>query len=80
MHYLIGLGIALIGIALVIKSQWFFENFGTISWAEEHLGSSGGSRLLYKLIGLAFIFIGFLIITNLFSDFLAGTVGRLLIH
>ncbi len=79
MHYIIGLVVALIGVLLVIKSEWFFENFGSISWAEEHLGTSGGSRLMYKLIGLAFIFIGFLVITNLFGGFLEGTVGRFLI-
>ena len=80
MHYLIGLAIAGVGVLLVLKSEWFFENFGSSSWAEEHLGTSGGSRLMYKLIGLAFIFIGFFVITNLFEGFLVGTVGRLFIR
>ncbi len=80
MHYLIGLAIAGIGVLLVLKSEWFFENFGSIPWAEEHMGTSGGSRLFYKLIGLAFIFIGFLVLTNLYEGFLVGTVGRVLIR
>lgn len=80
MHYLIGLGVSGIGVLLVLKSEWFFENFGSIAWAEEHLGTNGGSRLMYKFIGLALIFIGFMLITNLFEGFLVGTIGRLFVR
>jgi hypothetical protein len=51
--------------------------FGSIAWAEEHLGSSGGSRLMYKLVGIVFIFIGFLLITGQFTGFLGATLGRI---
>lgn len=80
MRILLGLLVAAFGVVLVLKSEWFMQNFGAIPWAEEHLGSSGGSRLMYKLIGLAFIFIGFLLITNLFGGFLTGTVGKILVR
>jgi hypothetical protein len=77
MKYVAGiLGVAL-GVFLIIKTEWFIENFGTNAWAEEHLGASGGTRLLYKLIGLAIIFIAMLGLTGLLGGFLMGTVGRL---
>jgi hypothetical protein len=41
------------------------NNFGRISWAEAHLGTEGGSRLLYKIIGFIIIIAGFLHATNL---------------
>jgi len=80
MRYFVGILAALVGTAMIIKTEWLIQNFGTNSWAEEHLGYNGGSRLLYKLIGLAGIFIGFLLITNLFSGFLLGTVGKIFIR
>lgn len=80
MHYFIGIICVLVGSLLILKTEWFLENFGTIAWAEENLGTSGGSRLMYKLIGLAGIFIGFLLITNMFQGFLMGTVGKIFIR
>ena len=77
MRYFLGILLVLTGVVLIIKTEWFVQNFGSIAWAEENLGTSGGSRLMYKLIGLVFIFIGFLLITNLFGGFLAGTIGKL---
>jgi len=70
---IIGSIVALIGAAMVMKSEWILDNFGRSQWAEEHLG--GGSRLLYKLIGLAIIFIGFSIITNLIGNMLEWFAG-----
>lgn len=54
-----------IGAIFVIKSEWFLQNFGKNDWAERHLGSEGGSRLMYKLIGLAIILVSLLLMTNL---------------
>lgn len=65
---------------LILKTEWFIQNFGTNAWAEEKFGYSGGSRLMYKLVGIAFIFFGFLAITNLLNDFLLGTVGKIFIR
>lgn len=39
---------------------------------------SGGSRFLYKLIGIIIIFIGVLAITNLHNEFIAATLGSFL--
>ncbi len=77
MKYFIGLLAIALGIVLVIKTEWFLENFGVNTWAEEHLGTSGGSRLMYKLIGLAIIFIAMMGLTGLLGGFIMGTVGRL---
>lgn len=77
MSYAFGAFAALLGLGMILKTEWIIENFGGSSWAEAKMGTSGGSRLFYKLIGLALIFVGFLLITNLFQGFLLATIGRL---
>ena len=77
MRILIGFIVAAAGFVLVWKSEWFHQNFGTIDWAEAKFGSMGGSRFLYKMIGLLAIFIGFLAITNLHQQFFIATLGWL---
>ncbi len=79
MNIIIGIIIVLVGVGMVIKTEWIVQNFGTNAWAEAKLGYNGGSRLLYKIIGICAIFIGFLLITNLIGGFLAGTVGKVLV-
>jgi len=77
MRYFIGILMVAVGVFLILKTEWFIQNFGTNAWAEEHLGYNGGTRLMYKLIGIAFIFFGFLTITNMINGFLAGTIGKI---
>ncbi len=77
MKYFLGLLGLAIGIFLVVKTEWFIQNFGNSAWAEEHFGTSGGTRTLYKLIGLAIIFIAMMGMTGLLGGFIMGTVGRL---
>ncbi|MFA6533582.1 MAG: hypothetical protein WCT37_00240 [Patescibacteria group bacterium] len=59
-----------IGFVVVWKSEWILQNFGGNAWAEHYLGSDGGSRLLYKLIGLGVIFISILYMTYLIDGIL----------
>lgn len=59
-----GLFVTLIGAGLVIKTEWFVENFGRLSWFEDNLGTEGGTRLGYKLLGVIAIFIGIIITTG----------------
>lgn len=59
-----GLIATLIGLSLIIKTEWYVENFGRVEWFEDNLGSSGGTRLGYKLIGFIFVFIGIVIMTG----------------
>lgn len=80
MRYFVGIVATLIGVGMILKTEWLIENFGTSAWAEEKMSTSGGSRMLYKLIGLGLIFVGFMLITNMFQSFLMGTIGRIFIR
>ena len=80
MKYVVGILMILVGVLLVVKTEWFQQNFGSIAWAEEHMGTSGGSRLMYKLIGIAFIFFGMLVATDMIQSFVMGTIGKLFIR
>ena len=65
MRFLIGIVLMLGGFIVTWKSEWLFQNFGTIGFFEKYLHSSGGGRLGYKLIGMLFMFAGIMAITNL---------------
>ena len=80
MRYFIGIVMVIVGVFLIVKTEWFIQNFGTNAWAEEHLGYNGGTRLMYKIIGIFFIFFGFLAITNMINGFLVGTVGKIFVR
>jgi hypothetical protein len=67
LRFIGGMALVALGVFLVIKSEWMLQNFGTIAWAEEHLGYDGGSRLFYKLLGIIFCLLGFAIAFGLFG-------------
>ena len=67
--FILGLIIAAVGFLIVWKSEWLMMNFGRIGWADQHLGTEGGSRLAYKIIGTVIIIVGFLWATNLAGTF-----------
>lgn len=78
MNIIIGaMGIA-IGTMIVLKSEALLGAFGRIGFFEKHLGTDGGSRLGYKLIGLAVIFFGILILTNMIGGFMEWLLSPLL--
>lgn len=77
MRYIIGLLIITLGIVLIIKTEWFIQNFGNSRWAEEHFGYNGGTRILYKVIGLFMIFLSFMGITGLLGPAILSIFGRL---
>jgi len=64
MKYVLGIILIALGFLIVWKSDWIMNNFGRIPWAEEHLGMDGGTRLLWKLIGLLVIIGSFLYMTG----------------
>ena len=64
-----GLLIIAAGVFLVVKTEWFLNNFGRIAWFEDKLGSEGGSRLGYKLVGIIALFIGIIVLTGSGSEF-----------
>ncbi len=65
-------GIILIGLGglVVIKAEWFYQNFGSVEFAERYLGTEGGTRLFYRLLGLTVIVLTFLWATGLLPNFL----------
>ncbi|MFA6410104.1 MAG: hypothetical protein WCW26_00820 [Candidatus Buchananbacteria bacterium] len=70
----LGLAIAAVGAVITIKAEWMYENFGSIPSADKYLGTEGGSRLAYKLIGILTSVIGFLIMTNLIGGVITFVV------
>jgi len=78
MSILIGIVITAVGALLVIYTEWFINNFGRIAWFEEKLGADGGSRLGYKLVGAAFLFIGIITMTGGGPNFIEWLLSPLL--
>lgn len=78
MTIIVGLLMAAAGAFLVIKTEWLMSNFGRIAWFEEKLGSEGGSRLGYKLIGLILIVLGIIFMTGSGNTFLGWVLSPLL--
>lgn len=78
MNILVGLIILAIGAAITIYSEKVMSAFGRIAFFETHLGTDGGSRLGYKLLGILIAFLGILVITNLIGDFLSWILGPLI--
>lgn len=72
---LIGLALAVIGAVVVIKTNKLYEWFGSIDWADRNLGA-GGSRLIYRVVGVSISLIGFMWATNLWTPFLRATIGE----
>ena len=70
----LGIILFVTGGFVVIKTQWVFNLFGTLPFAEKYLSTEGGSVLAYKIIGLILIFIGFLLCFNLFGPFLRAVL------
>ena len=62
-----------LGFVLVWKADWIVNNFGRVDWAEIHLGTEGGTRIMWKLIGLAMIFLSMLYMFG----FIEGMIGAI---
>ena len=78
MFIILGILITIPGAFMVIKTEWFLQNFGRISWFEKQFGTEGGSRLGYKLVGILFIFIGVVVMTGSGSNLAEWILGPLL--
>ncbi len=78
MNIILGIIIFAIGILLVLKTEWFQNNFGRIVWFEKQFGTSGGSRLGYKMIGIIILFIGIIFLTGGGEGFMGWILSPLL--
>lgn len=65
------------GALFVIKTEWFLNTFGRVEWAEAHLGTEGGTRLFYKLLGLFIIIVSMLGVAGLLGDVVLRLFGGL---
>ena len=71
LNFLLGSGFIFIGsYAFVIKTDLVWGFFGPMAFFERWLGTDGGSRLGYKLLGVVIIFFGFLIAFGLIDRFM----------
>ncbi len=75
MRYFIGLIMVAFGYLMVSKATFIAENFGAIAWAEKHLGTEGGSRIFYKILGIILILLGFSVITGLLQPMLLSILS-----
>ncbi len=68
--------IIIFGFLITWKTNWIVENFGRNDWAEQKLGSEGGSRLVYRLVGIAIMIFGALLMTGLMKNIIFGIFGN----
>ncbi len=78
MRIVLGLIILVAGAGMVMKTEFLVNNFGRIPFFDKYLGSEGGTRLGYKIIGLLTAFIGILMVTNLYNDFMMWILSPLI--
>lgn len=62
--YIVGLIIIAVAMVMILKTEWFLSIFGRIAWAEEKLGTEGGTRIFYKILGISGIIIAFMLMSG----------------
>jgi hypothetical protein len=80
MHIIYGLLIAAAGVSIIVYTESILNSVGRIEFFEAHMGSFGGSRLGYKLIGIIITFIGVMTLTGLMDNFMLWFLSPLLMH
>jgi hypothetical protein len=76
---ILGLIMIVIGTWVIIKTERILEMVGTNAWAEAKFGGWGGTRFMYKMIGLIVIFFGMQVMTNMFGAFINATLIKWLV-
>lgn len=76
-HVILGILITAAGVGMIMKTEWLVNNFGRIAWFEDKLGSEGGTRLGYKLIGIIVLFVGIVVMTGSGPEFMRWLVSPL---
>jgi hypothetical protein len=74
------LGIVMMGVGglITIKSEAMLNMFGRVAFFEKYLGTEGGTRLGYKLLGILVFIIGVMLATNVFGDFMMWLLSPLI--
>lgn len=72
MSIVIGIIGIVVGFLIIWKSEWILDNLGRVDWAEAHLGSEGGTRIFYKLVGTGIILLSFLFMTGILQKMVLG--------
>jgi hypothetical protein len=78
MFIIIGLAIAALGVLISLKSEAMLSIFGRVGFFEKYLGTEGGSRLGYQLLGVLIFIIGIMITFNIFNDFMYWLLSPLI--
>lgn len=78
MIFFIGLAMLVVGALMTIKSEKVLEMFGRSEFFETKLGSAGGSRLGYKLLGITIALLGIMAMTGLIQGFMGWILSPLL--
>ena len=71
-----GLIAAALGALAVVYTEWIVQNVGYNEWAEEKMSMWGGSRMLYKIIGVLVVLGGLLYAFDLLDKFIFG-IGKM---
>ncbi len=78
MTFFIGLVMLAVGALITIKSDKVLEMFGRSEFFETKLGTAGGSRLGYKLLGITIALLGIMAMTGLIQGFMEWILSPLL--
>ena len=66
-----------VGFILVWKAEWFFQNFGSVPFAEKYMRTEGGTRLFYKLLGILVMVGGIMHAVDLMNPFMGFIIEKL---
>ena len=65
MRFVLSFVLIIIGFVMTIGTENVLRTFGKMDFAEDSFHLFGGSRLIYKLMGVGFILLGFIIMLNM---------------
>ena len=65
MQYIVGIIFTALGVFMVIKTDWIVSFSGRVAFAEKYLGTEGGTRLFWKLIGVIIVIVAWMYMFNL---------------
>ena len=57
----------IVGTCFMIYAEPLVRTFGKTAWAEEHFKTSGGTYLVWKIVGIIIIIVGFLFLLGTFD-------------